>query len=164
MRLLGLLFLPAATAVTFCANKYLPSGSCPENAAEICEQNQNYCVKTYGNVALQYSVDGVAGCDQFQTGGHSGEECFGVHVEDNPNDAPACSPVNRNYCECVECTSEADCTTIAGLGAGCAGQPAGSGDIYAAGFVAGKNCGIDQCADALKASYQELGQCGSQEG
>lgn len=156
------LFLPAATAVTFCANEYLPSGSCPENAVEICQQNTYYCVKTYGNVGVQYSVDGVSGCEQFQQGGHNGEECFGTHVSDNPSNPPNCHPVNRNYCECVECTSNATCSMpFAGYPLECVGQPAGSGDIYAAGFAAGKNCGIDQCADALRTSYQSLGNCPS---
>ena len=127
---------------------------------EICQQNTHYCVKTYGNVGVQYSVDEVNGCDLFQQGEHNGEECFSAHVSDDPNDAPNCHPVNRNYCECVECTSDANCSTIAGLGAGCAGQPAGSG-IFTRRVRRGKNCGIDQCADALRTSYQSLGNCPS---
>jgi hypothetical protein len=34
-----------------------------------------------------------------------------------------------------------------------------SGDAYSDGFTAGKECGIDNCANALKAAYQQLGQC-----
>ena len=30
---------------------------------------------------------------------------------------------------------------------------------YMQGFSAGKKCGIDNCANALKASYQQINQC-----
>lgn len=147
------------TSTKFCANKYLPSGTCPENAAEICKNSGNYCVKS-DPVELQYSVEGVNGCEKFQTGGHSGENCHGMHVGDDPNGSPSCYPVNRNYCECVECTSNANCTgTFHGLPTGCVGEAAGAGDVYAAGFAKGKECGIDHCANALKESYYQLGHC-----
>ena len=152
-----LLFI-VPTVAKFCSNRYLPSGSCPSNAVDICANSGNYCVKS-DPVELQYSVTGVNGCDQFQTGGHSGEACHGIHVGDDPDGSPSCYPVNRNYCECVECTTNSDCSTFHGLPTGCVGEEAGSGDIYAAGFAAGKDCGIEHCADALRASYNQLGRC-----
>ena len=108
--LLLTLCLKLVIAIKFCSNKYLPSGSCPSNAVDICDASGNYCVKTTHNIPLQYSVTGVNGCEQFQTGGHSSEECHGMHVGDSPSDSPSCYPVNRNYCECTPCTSHSDCT------------------------------------------------------
>lgn len=146
-------------AVKFCTNKYIPSGSCPANAAEICAASGNYCVKS-DPVSLQYSVAGVSGCEQFQTGGHSGDACFGIHVSDNPGgSSPNCYPVNRNYCECTQCTHNSNCSSFNGLPTGCEGEPAGSGDVYAAGFAAGKECGADIWVEALRSAYIDLGQC-----
>lgn len=154
-----LYFLSTVQAIKFCANKYLPSGSCPANALEICANSGNYCTKS-DPVELQYSVTGVSGCEQFQSGGHSGEACHGMHVGDDPDGSPSCYPMNRNYCECVQCTTNSDCDfTFHGLPTGCTGNEAGSGDIYAAGFAAGKECGIENCADAVREAYRILGKC-----
>lgn len=156
--ILGLL-AQAAVAIKFCTNKYIPSGTCPPNAAEICAASGNYCVKS-DPVSLQYSVEGVSGCEKFQSGGYSGQACFGIHVDDNPSEnSPSCYPVNRNYCECVQCTHNNNCSSFNGLPTGCEGDPAGSGDVYAAGFTAGKECGVETCVDALRSAYANLGQC-----
>ena len=155
-----ILCLKSVIAIKFCSNKYLPSGSCPSNAVDICASSGNYCVKTTHNIPLQYSVTGVNGCELFQSGGDSGTECHGMHVGDGPGDSPSCYPTNRNYCECTPCTSHSDCiNSFGGLPTGCEGNATGSGDAYSDGFTAGKECGIDNCANALKAAYQQLGQC-----
>lgn len=153
------LLVQGTVALKFCTNKYLPSGSCPSNAVDICANSGNYCVKS-DPVALQYSVTGVSGCAQFQTGGHSGEACFGIHVSDDPSgSSPNCYPVNRNYCECTECTQQSDCSSFNGLPTGCEGEPAGSGDIYSAGFAAGVECGEENCVKALRVAYADIGDC-----
>jgi len=93
----------------------------------------------------------VNGCEQFQTGGHSGEACHGMHVGDDPDGSPSCYPVSRTYCECIECTVDSYCdTSFHDLPTGCVGEPAVSGDVYASGFAAGKECGISHSAHALK--------------
>lgn len=154
-----LFLLKSSMAIKFCSNKYLPSGTCPPNAVEICANSGNYCVKS-DPVDFQYSVTGINGCDQFQTGGHSGEACHGMHVGDDPDGSPSCYPVNRTYCECKECTTDSDCDfTFHGLPTGCDGEATGSGDVYASGFAAGKECGIEQCADALKDTYRKFMKC-----
>jgi|TARA_B100001059_G_C17476319_1_gene399492 hypothetical protein len=157
MRLIFLpvFFLNTAIAIKFCANKYLPSGSCPSNAVDICAVGGNYCLKS----GWQYSVTGVSGCEPFQTGGLHGTKCFPIPNVETENDSPSCYPVNRNYCECKECETESDCGTIRGVAAGCTGNATGFGDSYADGFAAGKACGIDNCANALKTAYGQLNQC-----
>ena len=155
--LLTALWWTPVWAIKFCTNRYIPSGSCPSNAAEICAASGNHCFKS-DPVAYQYSVEGVSGCAQFQTGGHSGEECSGMHVGDAPGEA-SCYPYNRNYCECTVCTHHANCSTFHGLPTGCEGMPAGSGLMYAQGFADGKRCGVEHCADSLRDSYQRLGTC-----
>ena len=67
--------------------------------------------------------------------------------------------VNRNYCECTQCTHNSNCSSFNGLPTGCEGEPAGSGDVYAAGFAAGKECGAGIWVEALRSAYVDLGQC-----
>lgn len=153
------LLVQGAVAVKFCTNKYLPSGSCPANAVDICTNSGTYCTKS-DPVTLQYSVAGVSGCEKFTEGGYGGQACFGIHVSDNPSEnSPSCYPVNRNYCECVECTEDSDCGTFNGYPTGCEGEPAGDGDIYAAGFAAGRKCGEEDCVKALRTAYASIGDC-----
>ena len=146
-----------SVALKFCANGVLPSGSCPENAQQMCAENSGlFCIKA----GLQYVIGDTSGCEKFLSGTLSGN-CFqnGNGDVESDTSAPSCNPLVRTYCECAVCTQDSDCSTIGGVGAGCDGAPAGSGDFYAAGFADGKECGINHCADALKATYEELGAC-----
>ena len=152
------LFAQIVSAVKFCTNGYLPSGSCPANAADICAANSGpYCIKA----GLQYPVANVNGCEKFQAGALTGA-CHQIGNEDTePTQFPYCNPQNRNYCECVECISSANCSSIGGLPSVCAGNATGSGDVYASGFAAGKNsvsC-VENCAQALRLAYAELEDC-----
>lgn len=146
-------------ALKFCANDVLPSGFCPSNAADICAANSgNYCIKA----GLQYPVAGVNGCEKFQAGVLTGN-CFQFENDDVESDtsAPTCNPLYRNYCECIECVDDADCSTIAGVGADCFGEPAGSGDVYATGFANGRDsvsC-VENCTKALQTAFAEIGAC-----
>ena len=152
------LIAQVTVAVKFCTNGYLPSGSCPANAVAICAANSGaYCIKA----GLQYPVANVNGCEKFQAGSLTGA-CHQIGNEDTePTQFPYCNPQHRNYCECTECTSDANCSSIGGLPSVCAGNATGSGDIYASAFAAGAesiSC-VDSCAQALRKAYSELDQC-----
>ena len=116
-----------SVAVKFCANKYLPSGSCPENAQEICDAvNDGFCRK----VGLHYSVAGVPGCSGFQSGTRAGE-CYNIFELlnlQNPDNVifPSCNPTARTYCECTTCTQDSDCDlwSVGGESMTCNGEQA----------------------------------------
>lgn len=159
MRLIftGMLFLNSAIAMKFCANKHY---ACVDDAAAICAASgANYCTNVMNGMTWQYSVDGVSNCHNFQSG--QGGSCHGIGNDDNPGEAANCFPLHRNYCECTECTVDADCTGTDGNGhpAICEDAVNMANTSYFKGFAAGKECGIDNCANALKATYRQLGTC-----
>jgi len=139
----------------FCGNEHY---ACVDDAKYICESSSNYCTNIINGVEWQYSVDGVIGCNNFQNG--KGGSCHEGGV-DTPGEAATCFPVHRTYCECIECSADTDCLDVKngrGQAAGCADAHV-SNSSYMQGFSAGKKCGIDNCANALKASYQQINQC-----
>lgn len=151
------LLIHSAIAIKFCANEHY---ACVDDAVAICDASgKNYCTNVMNGVTWQYSVDGVSGCQSFQSG--QGGSCHIVGT-DNVNQAANCFPLHRNYCECKVCTSHTDCAGITnanGQAAGCEDAVNMTNSSYFKGFAAGKQCGIDNCANALKAAYGQLNQC-----
>ena len=155
MRLIfiSLLFLNSVIAIKFCANEHY---ACVDDAEAICAASgQHYCTNVMHGLVWQYSVDGVSGCHNFQSGRDSGEPCKSPTNTD-------CFPLHRNYCDCKVCTNGTDCTGITnakGQAAGCEDAVDMTNTSYFKGFAAGKQCGIDNCANALRAAYGQLNTC-----
>lgn len=137
-------------ALKFCANKHY---ACVDDAEAICAASgTKYCINYMHGVGWQYSVDGVSGCDNIDSGNSCQYEPGTV----------ACFPLHRNYCECKACTNHTDCSEIRdgnGNVAGCEDSVNMTNTSYFKGFAAGKQCGIDNCANALKAAYGQLNTC-----
>lgn len=145
-------------AIKFCANRHY---ACVDDAVAICAASgTNYCTNSMNGVTWQYSVDGVSGCHNFQSG--QGGPCHNVGNGDNPGEAANCFPLHRNYCECKVCTTDANCSGITdgnGNPAGCEDAVNMTNSSYFKGFAAGKQCGIDNCANAIKLAYNQMNQC-----
>ncbi len=150
---ISMLFLNSVDAVKFCASRHY---ACVDDAEAICAASgTNYCTTVMHGATWQYSVDGVSGCHNFESGNDSGESCYSPENED-------CFPLHRNYCDCKVCTNHTDCDGIynaKGQVAGCEDAVNMTNTSYFKGFAAGKQCGIDNCANALKTAYGQLGQC-----
>jgi hypothetical protein len=148
-----MLFLNSAIAVKFCASRHY---ACVDDAVAICSASgTKYCTNVINGMTWQYSVDGVSGCHEFQSGNDSGKSCYSVENKD-------CFPLHRNYCDCKVCTNDADCDGIKnakGQAAGCEDAVNMTNTSYFKGFAAAKQCGIDNCANALKAAYGQLNTC-----
>lgn len=115
------------------------------------------CTNVINGVQWQYSVDGVSVCHHLQSG--EGGSC---HIDGTDNHGQAA--IHRNYCECTPCTDDTDCLAANikdgnGHPAGCEDAVNMTNSSYFKGFAAGKQCGIDNCANALKVAYKDLGQC-----
>ena len=155
MRLIfiSMFFLNSVHAVKFCASRHY---ACVDDAEAICAASgTNYCTTVMHGATWQYSVDGVSGCHNFESGDDSGESCYSSKNED-------CFPLHRNYCDCKVCTNHTDCDGIhnaKGQAAGCEDVVNMTNTSYFKGFAAGKQCGIDNCANALKAAYGQLSTC-----
>lgn len=151
-------------ALKFCANKHY---ACVDDAEAICAASgANYCTNVMNGVTWKYSVDGVNGCHKFQSGGGNSsvedKSCHNIGNRDVPGGAANCFPLHRNYCECKACTNHTDCAGITdgnGNAAGCEDAVNMTNTSYFRGFAAGKQCGIDNCANALKAAYGQLNTC-----
>lgn len=145
------LLINSGIAIKFCANRHY---KCVDDAVTICAASgTKYCTNSMHGVTWQYSVDGVSGCENIE----SGDSC-----QYEFNKVADCFPLHRNYCECKVCTTDADCLNIRdgnGNVAGCEDAVNMTNSSYFKGFAAGKQCGIDNCANALKAAYSQLNQC-----
>lgn len=154
---ISMFFWNSVIAIKFCANEHY---ACVDDAEAICAASgANYCTNVMNGVSWQYSVDGVNGCQNFQSGERG--SCHESNV-DNPGEAANCFPLHRNYCECKVCSNHTDCAGITngnGQQAGCEDAVNMTNTSYFKGFAAGKQCGIDNCANALKATYGQLNTC-----
>lgn len=156
---ISVFLLNGAIALKFCANRHY---ACVDDAVAICTASgRNYCTNVMNGMTWQYSVDGVSGCHKFQS--REGGPCH-ISGTDIPDQPANCFPLHRNYCECTPCTDDTDCLA-ANIKDG-NGNPAGCEDAvnmtntsYFKGVAAGKQCGIDNCANALKMTYNNLDNC-----